>query len=70
MFGFFAVLFFKPIAEIETLASQHDNTGRPIVLLNRTDVDAELSTLSKRVSSMCADEEKWASRLRARIGDL
>ena len=53
-----------------SIADPNRNRDRPMVLLNRTDIDAELSALSSRLSSARIDEEKWTGGLRAQIDGL
>ena len=50
--------------------SGQGGSGKPTVLLNRTDVTAELSSLNQRLAASQKAEEKWAADLRGHLTEL
>ncbi|KAI0359562.1 hypothetical protein OH77DRAFT_1587031 [Trametes cingulata] len=50
--------------------SRSDHNGRPTVLLNRSDVDAELGSLAEGYTASQSAEERWAAGIKDRLSSL
>ncbi|KAI0629433.1 hypothetical protein C8Q77DRAFT_1065394 [Trametes polyzona] len=64
------VLLEVSVTELLKRLLRAESSGRPTVLLNRSDVDAELDALKQRLKASHLAERKWAANLSGRLADL